>query len=347
MGSTIYDIARLAGVSIATVSRVFNNNPKVSLATRAKVLDVASSLGYHPQAMAQSLARRKSGLITAIVPIISNYFFMEILAGMQDQLAESDFYLQISNIKNTGEVRSDSVRKEVETIFNRGMSDGYIIISIHFDDEGWAYFKKFKKPVALIDEYYTDFDSVSVNSVEGAYKATKSLITQGYNQIAMICAMADSKPVIERIAGFRKALEEAGMAFHQGLLFYGQDIERDGHTELNGYQAMLTILQSEQNFDAVFCNSDIQALGALKAMQDFNKQVPIVGFDDLSFSEFLGLSSIRQPMYKMGRIAVDKLIKRIHHHETDITHTIFSPELIKRSSSYAGDKKRLSIEKTP
>ncbi len=346
MSSTIYDIARLAGVSIATVSRVFNNNPKVTTATRDKVLDVASSLGYHPQAMAQSLARRKTGVINAIVPIISNYFFMEILAGMQDELAESDFYLQISNIKTSGEVRGDFVRKEVETIFNRGMSDGYIIISIHFDDNDWAYFKKFKRPIALIDEYYADFDSVSVNSVEGAYKATRSLITQGYHRIAMICAIADSKPVTERGSGFHKALQEAGIEFHQGLLFYGQDTERDGHTELNGYQAMSAILQSDQNFNAVFCNSDIQALGALKAMQDFNRQIPIVGFDDLSFSEFLGLSSIRQPMYKMGRIAIEKLIKRIHYPDTDITHTIFSPELIIRSSSYAGDIKRPSIEKT-
>ncbi len=346
MSSTIYDIARQAGVSIATVSRVFNNNPKVSDVTRDKVLAVASSLGYHPRAMAQSLARRKTGLITAIVPIISNYFFMEVLAGMQDQLADSEFYLQISNIKTTGEVRSDSVRKEVETIFNRGMSDGYIIISIHFDDTGWDYFKKFERPIALIDEYYSDYDSVSVNSVEGAYKATKSLITQGYDRIAMVCAMADSKPVIERSTGFRKALDEAGMTFHENLLFYGQDTERDGHTELNGYQAMSAILQSDQNFNAVFCNSDIQALGALKAMQDFNKKLPIVGFDDLSFSEFLGLSSIRQPMYQMGKIAIEKLIRRIHHPEIDVTHTIFSPELIVRSSSFASDGKQMPIEKS-
>lgn len=331
-------------MSIATVSRVFNDSPRVTPATRDKVLAVAARFGYHPKAMAQSLARRKTGLITVIVPIISNYFFMEVLAGIQDQLADSEFSLQISNIKTTGEIRNDSVRKEVETIFNRGMSDGYIIISIHFDDEEWEFFKKFNCPVTLIDEYYPDFDSVSVNSVEGAYKATKSLIKQGYDRIAMICAMADSKPVIDRTTGFKKALEEAGIPFYNGLLFFGQDTERDGHTEKNGYQAMSALLQSDLEINAVFCNSDIQALGALKAMKDVDKYLPIIGYDDLNFSEYLGLSSIRQPMYRMGQIAIDKLINRIHHPENDITHTIFSPELIVRSSLFTSNKKVPSEE---
>lgn len=331
-------------MSIATVSRVFNDSPRVTPATRDKVLAVAARFGYHPKAMAQSLARRKTGLITVIVPIISNYFFMEVLAGMQDQLADSEFYLQISNIKTTGEVRNESVRNEVEAIFKRGMSDGYIIISIHFDDEEWEFFKKFNCPVTLIDEYYPDFDSVSVNSVEGAYKATKSLIKQGYDRIAMICAMADSKPVIDRTTGFKKALEEAGIPFYNGLLFFGQDTERDGHTEKNGYQAMSALLQSDLEINAVFCNSDIQALGALKAMKDVDKYLPIIGFDDLNFSEYLGLSSIRQPMYRMGQIAIDKLINRIHHPENDITHTIFSPELIVRSSLFISNKKVPSEE---
>lgn len=259
---------------------------------------------------------------------------MEVLAGMQDQLAESEFYLQISNIKTTGEVRGDDVRNQVEDIFKRGMSDGYIIISIHFDEAGWENLKKYDRPITLLDEYYTGYDSVSVDSVEGGYVATKSLIDQGYKQIAMICAVADSKPVIERSTGFRKALEKAGLPYEDGLLFYGTDINRDGHTELNGYQAMKAILECGREFEAVFCNSDIQALGALKAMQEYQKYLAIIGFDDLSFSEFLGLSTMRQPMYEMGKIAIDKITNRINHPETDITHTIFSPRLIIRNSSY-------------
>lgn len=346
MSSTIYDIAKEAGVSIATVSRVFNNNPKVSPATKEKILEIASRYGYHPRAQAQSLARRKTGLITAIVPIISNYFFMEVLAGMQDRLAESEFELQISNIKTTGEVRGDDVCQQVEDIFKRGMSDGYIVVSIHFDDRDWDYFKKYNTPITLIDEYYSDFDSVSVDSVEGAYSATKSLIDLGYENIAMICAVRDSKPVIDRSNGFRKALEEHNIEYSDDLLFSGLSTERDGHTELNGYQAMKDILNGDKSFDAVFCNSDIQALGALKAMQDYQKSLPIISFDDLSFSQYLGLSSMRQPMYEMGKIAIDKIINRINQPQTDVTHTIFSPELIVRNSSFNSDDEYLAAQNT-
>ena len=333
MGSTIYDIAREAGVSIATVSRVFNNNPKVSAKTRDKILDIASDYGYHPRAQAQSLARRKTGIITAIVPLISNYFFMEVLAGMQDGLADSEFELQISNIKNSGEVREASARQQVEDVFKRGMSDGYIVISLHFNDSDWNYFKKFDAPITLIDEYYAGYSSVSVNSIEGAYLASNSLIRLGHKNIAMICALMDSKPVVDRIAGYKKAVEEAGLTFQKSLLYTGLDSERDGFNELNGYQAMKALLHSRKNIDAVFCNSDIQSLGALKAMRDYNKQLPIISFDDLSFSQFLGLSTMRQPMYDMGKIAVQKLIKKIEKPQTDVTHTIFSPELIIRRSS--------------
>lgn len=264
---------------------------------------------------------------------------MEVLAGMQDRLAESEFELQISNIKTTGEVRGDDVRRQVEDIFKRGMSDGYIVVSIHFDDKDWEYFKKYETPITLIDEYYSGLDSVSVDSVEGAYTATKSLIDEGYQNIAMLCAVLDSKPVNDRSNGFRKALEDHGLSYHDDLLFTGIDTERDGHTELNGYQAMKAILNDEHKFDAVFCNSDIQALGALKAMKDYQKSLPIISFDDLSFSQYLGLSSMRQPMYEMGKIAIDKLTNRIMKPEIDATHTIYSPELIVRNSSFAAEKK--------
>ena len=337
MGSTIYDIAREAGVSIATVSRVFNNSPKVSPKTRDKILGIAASYGYHPRAQAQSLARRRTGIITAIVPIISNYFFMEVLAGMQDRLADTNFDLQISNIKNTGEVRGSDVRDQVENIFKRGMSDGYIVISLHFNDDDWKYFKKYETPITIVDEYYPDYDSVSVDSVEGGYRATKCLIDYGYRNIAMISARLDSKPVMDRTTGYRNALQEAGLGYKQELVFTGLDTERDGFTELNGYQAMKEVIHTSETVEAVFCNSDIQALGALKAMRDYNKRIPIISFDDLSFSQYLGLSTMRQPMYEMGQMAIRKLTNRLLHPDMEASHTVYSPELIVRNSSTMDD----------
>ena len=328
MSSTIYDIAREANVSIATVSRVFNNANNVSPKTREKVLEIADRFGYHPLAMAQGLARKKSRLITVIVPVISNNFFMEVLAGIQDRIAEFDYDLNIFNVRI-----SDDLDQQVEYLIKRGMADGYLLISIHMNEKQWGIIKRLRKTIALIDEYHPEFDSVSVDSVEGSYQGTKYLIECGYNRIAMITAQINSKPSQDRIRGYSRALQDSGRILNRSLIVSGSSLSRDGFTEKNGYEAMMKLFEMDPMPDAVFCNSDIQAMGALKAMNDRGMQMPILGFDDLRFSEFLGLSSMRQPMYDMGWLALEKLVNRLENNDLDISHTVFSPELVVRSST--------------
>ncbi len=333
MNPTIYDIAREAGVSIATVSRVFNNSNCVTRKTREKVLAIANKLGYHPRALAQSLARRKSKIITVIVPVISNYFFMEVLAGMQDKIAEYDYDLQIFNVKI-----AEDLLNQADHIMKRGWGEGYIVISVHFDESEWEILHRNRVPVVLIDEYYSGFDTISVDSIEGAYTATAHLIKQGYHRLGMIRAKPDSKPIVDRVLGYRRALEDAGFMVDSNMIVTGENMERDGFTESNGYQAMSKLLTMGTPPDACFCASDIQALGAIKAMKDFRHRIPIIAFDDLEFSEYVGLSTMRQPMYEMGILAIEKMVERLENKDTDITHTVFSPDLILRASSpgYAG-----------
>lgn len=328
MSSTIYDIAREAEVSIATVSRVFNNSSSVTRKTREKVLAVAENLGYHPRALAQSLARKKTKIITVIVPVISNYFFMEVLAGMQDKIADYDYDLQIFNVKI-----ADDLLNQADHIMKRGWGEGYVVISVHLADSEWELLDKYNVPVVLIDEYYPGFDTISVDSIEGAYTATSHLIEQGYTSIGMICAKPDSKPIIDRRLGYRRAMEDAGLLVDPGLIVTGDDMERDGFTENNGYQAMTKLIQNKQPPQACFCASDIQALGAIKAMRENNVKIPVIGFDDLEFSEYVGLSTMRQPMYEMGALAIEKMVKRLEEKQSDITHTVFSPDLVLRTSS--------------
>ncbi|KPP95356.1 MAG: LacI family transcriptional regulator [Bacteroidetes bacterium HLUCCA01] len=328
MSATIYDIARQAGVSIATVSRVFNNANNVSPKTRDKVLAIAQEAGYHPYAMAQGLARKKSKLITVIVPVISNHFFMEVLAGIQDKIADHDYDLNIYNVRI-----SDDIDKQIEYLIKRGVADGYLLISIHLNDQQWSCIKKLHENIILIDEYHHEFDSVSVDSVEGAYLATKHLIDQGYERIAMITALVNSKPAQDRIRGYSRALQDAGRIVDNQLIVSGDHYSRDGFTERNGYEAMCQVLDMADVPDACFCSSDIQAMGALKAMIDRGVTIPIMGFDDLRFSEFLGLTSMKQPMYEMGWLALEKLLDKMEHPENAVSHTIFSPELVIRSSS--------------
>jgi len=328
VSSTIYDIAREADVSIATVSRVFNNASNVSPKTREKVLEIADRFGYHPLAMAQGLARKKSKLITLIVPVISNSFFMEVLAGIQDRIAEFDYDLNIYNVRI-----SDDLDQQVEYLIKRGMADGYLLISIHLNEKQWGIIKKLGKTIALVDEYHPDFDSVSVDSVEGAYQGTKYLIECGYERIAMITALVNSKPSQDRIRGYSRALQDHGRILNRSLIVTGDSVSRDGFTEQNGYEGMIRLMELDTLPDAVFCNSDIQAMGALKAMNDKGIHIPILGFDDLKFSEFLGLSSMRQPMYDMGWLSLEKLVNRLDNNTIDVSHTVFSPELVVRDST--------------
>ncbi len=255
------------------------------------------------------------------------------MAGMQDKIADYDYDLQIFNVKMT-----DDLLNQADHIIKRGWGEGYLVVSVHFDDREWATLQKYNVPVVLIDEYYPGFDTISVDSIEGAYTATTHLIQQGHKSIGNICANPDSKPSIDRTLGYRRAMEDAGFMVNPDLIATGENMERDGFTESNGYEAMSYLLSLNEPPDACFCASDIQALGAIKAMKDHDIQIPIIAFDDLEFSEYIGLSTMRQPMYEMGALAIEKIMTRIENRKSDVTHTVFSPELVLRASApgYAG-----------
>jgi len=327
LSATIYDIAREAGVSIATVSRVFNNNENVSEKTRKKILAIAESMGYHPRAFAQGLARKRSRIITALVPVISNYFFMEVLGGIQDALFEYDYDLNIYNITS-----ANDQFEQIEYVLKKGMADGYLFISLHLKEPQWKRLKRYQVPITLVDEYDTEFDSVSVDSIEGAYTATRHFVQKGFCRIAMISAYPNAKPSKDRLLGYKRALEDAGRMVDNDLIVTGDDLDRDGFTEKAGYQAMNKLIHMENPPEACFCSSDIQAVGAMKAQNDTQVVVPLISFDDIQIAHYLGLSTMKQPMYEMGKLATHKLIERISDPEKVVSHTVFSPELVLRST---------------
>lgn len=333
MSATIYDIAKKAGVSIATVSRVFNNNQNVSDKTRKKILDIAESVGYHPKAFAQGLARRHSGIIMVLVPVISNYFFMEVLAGIQDALAQYEYHLNIYNITFTNDLL-----EQVEYVLRKGMADGYLSISLHLQEGQWKRLKKYQIPITLVDEYDTEYDSVSVDSIEGAYTATNYFIKKKYERIAMITGHPNAKPSHDRQTGYKRALEDSGIMINEEWIVSGDDLDRDGFTEKAGYEAMQKLLNLDIIPQACFCSADIQAVGALKALNDAGLNIPLISFDDIQIAQYLGLSTMKQPMYEMGKLATNKLIERISNPDKLVSHTVFSPDLMIRSTSKSDDK---------
>lgn len=328
-GNTIYDIAKKAGVSIATVSRVVNKSEGISEETREKVLKVADELGYHPQAYAQGLARKKKNIIMVVVPVLSNYFFMEVLAGIQDEMTNYNYDLNIFNIQSDGE----NMFPQVENILKRQLADGYLFISTHLRDQELEKLKSYDMPITLIDESYQGMDSVVVDNEKGIEQAMHYFLENGLKRIGMISGLKSSKPGQQRIEGYKKALSEAGVQIDEELIVTGDSMDRDGFSEQNGYEAMNKLLDLENPPEACFCASDIQAVGALKAMQERKVHIPIIGYDDITISNFVGLSTIRQPMHDMGSYATKKLVERMQNNKMKPTQKIFSPELILRSST--------------
>ncbi len=327
--STIYDIAKKAGVSIATVSRVMNKSDGIADKTREKVLKVADKLGYHPQAYAQGLARKKKNIIMVVVPVLSNYFFMEVLAGIQDEISNYNYDLNIFNIKNDG---ATGMFEQVDNIIKRGWADGYIFISTHMRDNQLKQLQKYEMPITLIDEDYPEIDSITVNNEQGIQIAMQYFLDEGYKRIGMISALKSSKPGEQRIEGYKKALKNAGVAVDESLIVAGDSMYRDGFSEQNGYEAMQKLLELPEPPEACFCSSDIQAVGAMKAMTENDFHIPIIGYDDITISNYIGLSTIRQPMYDMGVYATGRLMKRMKEPGLKPKQKVFSPELVLRSS---------------
>lgn len=328
MPKTIYDIAKAANVSIATVSRVFNKKGRVKEETRKRVLKVADDLGYHPQVFAQGLARKKKNSIMMFVPIMSNHFFMEVLGAIQDKLTDRNFELNIVHI-----TPDEDVFSQVEYQLKRQWADGYLFVSLHFEHAQWEIFKKFDVPISVIDDSNSLFDSVSVDNFAGSYLATEYFINKGFRRISHLTALPNAFPVQERLKGYKKALEDHGIKFDEKLVLRGNDMSRDGFTERSGYQAMQKNLLIDPLPEACVCSSDIKAIGAIKAMREQNTQIPIISYDNLTIAEYIGLSTVHQPIYEMGEKATESLIKRIENPSLHPSKTIYNPELVIRSSS--------------
>jgi len=328
LAKTIYDIAQAAGVSIATVSRVFNSSNSVKESTRDKVLEIADEMGYHPQAYAQGLASKQKNSIMMLVPVMSNYFFTEILKGAQDMLSDKNIELNILNISQDKDVYT-----QVEQIVKRQWADGYLLVSLHLQEEELKKLKRFHIPISLLDDFSPTFDSVSFDNRKGAYKATEYLISKGFRRIAFLSGQISSFPVRDRINGYKNALEDHELKFSESLIVSGDSMDRDGFTEKAGYEAMNKVLNMNPLPDAIFSSSDIKAVGALKAMKEHGVHLPMVSYDNLSISEYIGLSTIHQPMYDMGYRATKYLLSRIKNSKQLVYDYVHEPKLIIRSSS--------------
>jgi len=334
MGVTIYDLAREVGVGIGTVSRCLNDHPHVSVQTRAKVLAAAKRLSYQPHAQAQRLASRRTNTISVIIPSFTNYFFVQVLQGVQDQAADCGVDLILYSVSHPVQVEQYLRRS-----LHRGHVDGVLFFSMKLPEAHAARFEQMQLPLVLVDAFHPSFDSIRVQNREGALAATRHLVELGHHHIAMINASLSTLPAQERLEGYRMGLEEAGMPFSMDRVIIGDSGKNDGFNREAGREAMRLLLETNtgaQRATAVVIASDVQAIGALESTRAARVRVPedlaIVGFDDIELAQYAELTTMRQPMYEMGQLAMEKLVRRMKEPGAPPTLTSFLPDLIVRRS---------------
>lgn len=336
MGVTIYDIARTANVGVGTVSRVLNNHPSVSPATREHVLAIARQLDYRPNASAQRLARKKSRTITAIMPFITNYFFVELLRGIQETLFKRDYDLMLYGVNHPTQIEGYLQRS-----LRVGHADGIMLASVSMPAGYTQKCLKDNFPLILIDRYNEHFDSFSVENTQGATLATEHLIELGHRRIAIMTGNEDATPSIERLRGYRSTMEAHGLGANIRIFHPETRQIDDGFNKECGYTIMQTILDSDpvRMPTAVVVTSDIQAIGALHALKDRRLRCPedmsIISFDDIELARHYGLTTMHQPIRTMGILAVERLFERLERANLPAVHKQFTPELVIRTTTFA------------
>ncbi|AAM23502.1 LacI family transcriptional regulator [Caldanaerobacter subterraneus subsp. tengcongensis MB4] len=332
MAVTIKDIARLANVSVTTVSRVINNKPEgVSEETRQKILKLVKELGYQPNAIARGLVTKKTKTIGLIIPDISNPFFPDIARGVEDSAHIYGYNVFLCNTDDNLEKESEYIRALKEKYV-----DGIIFTSSSIPKhEHIIELVESGIPVVIMDRRVDSENiyGVFLDNYEGGYIATKHLIDLGHEKIGCITGPLYTKSAKERLEGYKKALLDSGIKIDEKLIFEG-DYKING-----GIIGAERLLKDNKDMSAIFACNDLMAYGAYKTIRSFGYKIPddisVVGFDDIQLSQILEpqLSTIKQPAYDMGLTAARMLIKLIEGKKLKKKIINFRPQLVIRQST--------------
>ncbi len=329
--SSLNDVAKRAGVSIATVSRVINNGTNVNEETRAKVLKAIKELKYQPSRVAKRLRSKSvsSNLLGMLIPDIQNPFYVDVFRGVEDVAYENNYAIIMCNF-----AQDEKKEKLYLDILQQESIDGLIAAPAHERDPKVLKLVKDGLPIVCVDRGLegVDVDVVVVNNEKGAYSAVDYLAKAGYRRIAYISGQKQIPSSRYREDGYRKALEANGLEFDPEIVKYGD-------SKLGSAVKLCDDLLSLSNPpDAIFTGNNLITLGALETIHNRNLQIPsdvaIIGFDDMYWSISLNppLSAVRQPAYEIGRRAGELLIQRISDPSRPPIQMTLSTELMIRKS---------------
>lgn len=319
---TIYDVAREANVSMATVSRVVNGNPNVKPATRKKVLEVIDRLGYRPNAVARGLASKKTTTVGVIIPDISSTYYSELARGIEDIATMYNYNIILSN--------SDQNKDKELHLLNNMLGkqvDGIVFMSGNVTDEHIDEFKKSAVPIVLagtVEESGT-MPSVIIDYEQAAYDATSYFINKGHTKIAYVFGPLQ-EPIngVKKINGYKRALAEKNLEFNGDYIFDGD------YTYDSGIEVAEKILELDEKPTAICVGTDEMAVGVVHGLQDNGYIIPdnfeVISANNTRLSIMVRpqLTSIVQPLYDIGAVSMRLLTKYMNKEEvTD--HVVILP----------------------
>ncbi len=336
MSITIKDIAEKAGVSITTVSKIINKkDDDISDKTKNKVLKVIDEYNYIPSALATGLVTKKTNTIGLLLPDISNAFFAELARGVEDGANCEGYNVILCNTDDDPEKENQYL-----SVLKSKHVDGIVFLSTALSNHSAIRELNSKGfPVIVLDRAFDDEDmlAVFIDNVMGGYLATKHLIEFGHKAIGCITGPLKPKLALQRLEGYKKALEEAHIGFNEELIYEGNFKTKSGEL---GAKKLL-----KAGVTAIFASNDMMAYGVYKAVHDEGMSIPhdvsVVGFDDIFLSEILSppLTSVKQPTYEMGIMSAAMLIKKIKNEELKQLRVEYKPTLsVRKSVAFPADK---------
>ncbi|AIM15913.1 catabolite control protein A [Neobacillus sedimentimangrovi] len=327
---TIYDVAREANVSMATVSRVVNGNPNVKPVTRKKVLEVIERLGYRPNAVARGLASKKTTTVGVIIPDISNIFFAELARGIEDIATMYKYNIILSN--------SDQNKDKELHLFNTMLGkqvDGIVFMSGNITPDHVAEFEKSPVPIVLAGsiEESEKIPSVNIDYEQATYDSVKEFIDRGHKHIAFVIGPLYEPDITgKKLNGYKKALAEANIPFNEEFIIEG-DYSYD-----SGIEAFEKLLELPNRPTAILVGADEMALGVVHGAEDKGYRIPddfeVITSDNTRLSLMVRpqLTTIVQPLYDIGAVAM-RLLTKLMNKEKVTDHIVVLPHRIEHRQS--------------
>ncbi|KJR44601.1 putative transcriptional regulator of the myo-inositol catabolic operon [Desulfosporosinus sp. I2] len=312
MAVTIYDIAREANVSIATVSKVINNSGRISSPTRDRVHKVIDELDYRPNLLASAMTSKRTYTAGILIPDIGNPFYPDVIRGVEDFARQNNYSVLLCNT-------DDNLEKQLEYVelLKQKSVDGIIVAAVAASPERLIETLGDSLPTVVLARRIKDpnqqitFPSVVVDNFRGGYLATKHLIENGHSKISLLGESLHIESSQERMRGCIQALEEHFLALHS-VEFCTRNLGFEG-----GYNATINLLKKTSPPTAIFADTDLLAFGGMKAAKELGYRVPddisFIGFDNTALCTIVDppLSSIAQPMYELGQRTMEILIGKI------------------------------------